>query len=452
MPHAMEIVVPPMGEPIDSARIISWIVPPGQAFRRGDILLEIETDKSVIEVPAEHDGTMLEHLVAVDGLLDADTPIARIQVEGEPAAAVGEEPQRVAATPAPAIAEVADERPTGETISDRRVRDGGRSASDRKFATPAARSLANDLGLGIDAIEGTGPGGRVTRSDVARAARRPGRARAVDGAPAGPVRNRMRDETVSTAHGELCVSVWESGAAANGPTVVFVHGMFGDRSTWAGIAHVVNRAGLRVVAMDLPCHGKSRSETTSLSGIVEAVSETIVKQCPGPVVLVGHSFGGAISAKVALVPNLRIETLIMVAPVGMGTQIEQSFLDGMSYAESNEAMLRELSKLTATGIVPSIAYVDELRDGIRTRRARMIDLCRKVSWNGVQQIDVIRDLATLRCPVKLIQGRRDQIVPWQHVLNAPPRVAIHLLPDAGHMPQWEAAAPTAEIILEAVLR
>src|ERR1019366_9997930 len=97
MANVIEIVVPPMGEPIDSARLVSWAVLPGQAFRTDDILLEIETDKSIIEVPAQEDGLMLEHLVSVDGLLNSDTPIARVQIEGEShAKGVGKEPKLLA--------------------------------------------------------------------------------------------------------------------------------------------------------------------------------------------------------------------------------------------------------------------------------------------------------------------------------------------------------------------
>ena len=81
-----DFVVPPVGEPIDSARLVRWLATPGQAFHAGEVLVEIETDKSIVEVPAPQDGVMVEHLVDVDGLLNADTPIARIRIEEELAA------------------------------------------------------------------------------------------------------------------------------------------------------------------------------------------------------------------------------------------------------------------------------------------------------------------------------------------------------------------------------
>ncbi|WP_334159667.1 biotin/lipoyl-containing protein, partial [Achromobacter insolitus] len=97
MTRTLDMVVPPTGEALDAARLVAWIVAPGQAFKTGDVLVEIETDKSIIEVPAHDDGIMVEHLVAVDGIVNADTVIARIQMEGE--APLKSQPQSASAPP-----------------------------------------------------------------------------------------------------------------------------------------------------------------------------------------------------------------------------------------------------------------------------------------------------------------------------------------------------------------
>ena len=453
MANVIEIVVPPMGEPIDSARLVSWAVLPGQAFRTDDILLEIETDKSIIEVPAQEDGLMLEHLVSVDGLLNSDTPIARVQIEGEShAKGVGKEPKLLAVKDGRDAVEPLDEPEASEIAVGRRDPSGGGLLRDRKLATPAARRLAGKFGIAIDTITGTGPCERVTQADISRALLAAGRRGAVDSAMAASGRTGLHETMVPTAYGEICIKLGEPVSIRSGPTVVLIHGIFGDRNTWTGIAHVVNRAGLRVLSMDLPCHGRSKSEITGFAEIVETVAEVIAKQCPGSIALVGHSFGGAVAAKVARKPNLGIESLVLIAPLGMGSEIEQSFLNGMTYADSNEAMLRELAKLTVAGTTPSIAYVNELRECIQARRDRMIEFCRRISWNGVQQLNALPDLVGLQRPIVVIQGRRDQIIPWQHVLNIPARVSLHLLPEAGHMPQWEATTLTTDIILDTVLR
>jgi len=231
-----------------------------------------------------------------------------------------------------------------------------------------------------------------------------------------------------------------------------VHGLFGDRNTWTGTADVLVRSGLSVVTIDLPCHGRSRSDATSFRDIVECTAEAVSKTCSGGMVLVGHSFGGAVTARVARKPTLLVDALVLIAPVGIGSQIEQSFLDSVIYADSDEAMLRALRKLTVSGMTPSIGYVQDLRQSITDRRERIAKLSRDVSWNGVQQLDVVPDLAASEHPTVIIQGRRDAIIPWEHVLNAPAKVALHLLPDAGHMPQWEATTLTTAIILDAIAR
>jgi len=115
-------------------------------------------------------------------------------------------------------------------------------------------------------------------------------------------------------------------------------------------------------------------------------------------------------------------------------------------------MLRELRRLTVAGIVPSTSYVNELRQGIAARRDRIIDFCRQVSWNGVQQLDTLPDLAASQRKTVVIQGRRDQIIPWKQVLDIPARAALHLLPDAGHMPKWEATTETTDIVLDSLAR
>jgi len=262
----------------------------------------------------------------------------------------------------------------------------------------------------------------------------------------------MRELTVPTSHGDVSVKVWEPSATQDARSVVLIHGLFGDRNVWAGTADLLVRAGFRTLAMDLPCHGTTRSNATSFGDIVDCVAEVVANQCTGSVVLVGHSFGAAVAARVARKPTSSVNALVLIAPVGIGSQIEQSFLDGMTYAETNEAMLRELRRLTVAGIVPSTSYVNELRQGIAARRDRIIDFCRQVSWNGVQQLDTLPDLAASQRKTVVIQGRRDQIIPWKQVLDIPARAALHLLPDAGHMPQWEATTATTDIVLDSLAR
>ncbi|MBD9474796.1 alpha/beta fold hydrolase [Achromobacter sp. ACM01] len=447
MTRTLDMVVPPTGEALDAARLVAWIVAPGQAFKTGDVLVEIETDKSIIEVPAHDDGIMVEHLVAVDGIVNADTVIARVQMEGEaaPAAsAAGVPAQSTAATPAAAAAAPAAAR--APVASPSLARPLAQPSGERKFATPAARRVAAERGIALDAVAGTGPNGRVTVADVGLASGNGQEGMLARGAPGA-----KREAWAATRHGDIRFTVWE-GSRPDSQTAVLIHGMFGDRDAWASLAHALSRAGLRVLAMDLPCHGATRSQATRFEHIVDAVADTVASQCIGPVNLIGHSFGAAVAARAASRPGMAVDSLVLIAPVGLGTEIDQSFLTGMTHAGTNEAAQRELQKLTVSGMTPSGNFIDALRQSTQARREPLIELCREVGWNGVQQLSIAADLASLQCRCTLIHGRRDAVIPWRHALNAPARTALHLLPDAGHMPQWEAGKLVADIVLEAFTR
>jgi pyruvate dehydrogenase E2 component (dihydrolipoamide acetyltransferase) len=124
----MELTMPKLSDSVADAVIVKWLKAPGDAFKRGDALMEVETDKATIVYEAEDDGTLESILVQ----------------EGE-TAAVGQ-----------AIASLA----SGESTN------GG-----RPNATPVARRLAVDLGVSLHEVAGTGPGGRITQEDVQAAAK-----------------------------------------------------------------------------------------------------------------------------------------------------------------------------------------------------------------------------------------------------------------------------------------
>lgn len=162
----VEIRVPPLGESLVDAVVGTWLKGEGDAVNRGDVLLELETDKVNLEVAATDDGvlgkieksegdvvTVGELLGVIDGAtVGAAAPAA---AEPEPAKVEAPAPAAVAAaTPsAPAPAPIAPAAPAADAA------DGGRAA-------PAVRMLAGELGVDLANITGTGPGGRITREDV----------------------------------------------------------------------------------------------------------------------------------------------------------------------------------------------------------------------------------------------------------------------------------------------
>jgi pyruvate dehydrogenase E2 component (dihydrolipoyllysine-residue acetyltransferase) len=141
--------------------IVRWLKGPGEGFRRGEALMEVETDKATVVFEAEDDGTLGAILVSEGESAAVGQPIARLA--GDDGAAPVER------RPAP-----------GAT-------NGSPPSGARPNATPVARRAALELGLSLQEVAGTGPGGRITSEDVRRAA---------ETAPARPVGDARGDVTV----------------------------------------------------------------------------------------------------------------------------------------------------------------------------------------------------------------------------------------------------------------
>ena len=134
--------MPKLSDSMADAVIIRWLVAPGDAFARGEALIEVETDKATVVYEAEADGTLDAILVPEGAAAAIGEPIATLaNGRAEPSKEDG---------PAPA------------------QRDG--AGTERPNASPVARRTAVELGVSLHGIVGSGPGGRITREDVQRAA------------------------------------------------------------------------------------------------------------------------------------------------------------------------------------------------------------------------------------------------------------------------------------------
>jgi pyruvate dehydrogenase E2 component (dihydrolipoamide acetyltransferase) len=156
-----EFKLPDVGEGLTEAEIVNWLVEPGDTVTEDQPVAEVETDKAVVEVPAPVNGTVREILAEEGEMVPVGTVIITFDVEGE-------EPEPDAETTAEAEptesdeTEVADGEPAEPEDVD--------ATSGRVFAAPSARRLARELGVSIGAVDGSGPGGRVTEADVREAA------------------------------------------------------------------------------------------------------------------------------------------------------------------------------------------------------------------------------------------------------------------------------------------
>ena len=153
-----QLTMPKLSDSMADAVIIKWLKTPGEAFARGEALIEVETDKATVVYEAESDGTLAAILVAEGETAAVGEPIATLSNgEAAPAAPARREPAREAGP---------DTAPSDGGAHPRQSEPQG----DRPNATPVARRAAVELGVSLHGIAGSGPGGRVTVEDVRAAA------------------------------------------------------------------------------------------------------------------------------------------------------------------------------------------------------------------------------------------------------------------------------------------
>jgi 2-oxoglutarate dehydrogenase E2 component (dihydrolipoamide succinyltransferase) len=145
----VDVKVPQLSESVAEATLLQWKKKAGEAVAVDEILIEIETDKVVLEVPAPSAGVIAEIVVPDGGTVTADQVIAKIDTEGRASAA------------APAAAKPAQATPSAVSTS---APAAGGSKSD--VAMPAAAKMMADNNLAAGSVAGTGRDGRVTKGDV----------------------------------------------------------------------------------------------------------------------------------------------------------------------------------------------------------------------------------------------------------------------------------------------
>ena len=435
------LLLPRLGETMIEGTIIAWQKQPGESFRRGESLLELETDKMAVEVPALEDGEMVAHLAAAGDVVAIDAPIATIRgVEDAAAIAVQEDAPKAAAEmkeardPSPSAAAPAVSDPPEEGASPLPDEAPSSGESPRPRSSPAARRLAGRLGIPLTNLRGSGPRGRVMIADVQRQhedgqpppAAAPRRETLESGATnaTAPVYNRPTGTAFVDLgpHGRLHYRRWPGAQPARRGTVLLIHGFAGDLTTWNAAAEFLAGKSFDVVAVDLPGHGATEGTASTPAECAETLLGALdslgisADAAVGGLHLVGLSMGAVVATRLAQASPVKIASLTLLAPAALGTEINQEFLDGIVGAETVPALERELRKTTARPLPYASSALDRTLTAFRQepRRQQLRALSRAFAHDGVQH----------------------RILRWQVALDLPGHVAIHLF-DTGHMPHWE---------------
>ena len=223
-----EIQMPKLSDTMTEGTLVSWKKKKGDKVSAGDVIAEIETDKATMEWESPEDGTLTEIYVEEGGKVNVGDKIAFIGEEGEEAPkkeekpkakekkaepAKEKKPQAETEKPAPAEKEEEETAPPKETQktakraeptkpAEKAKAPAARSTSTdeaRVKASPVARRVAAELGVDLASVNGTGPEGRVTESDV-RAAAKSGGAVASKAPPQSP---RLRQSNPAKARASI---------------------------------------------------------------------------------------------------------------------------------------------------------------------------------------------------------------------------------------------------------
>ncbi|MFI6985961.1 dihydrolipoamide acetyltransferase family protein [Embleya sp. NPDC050154] len=164
-----EFTMPSLGADMDEGTLTEWLVHEGDRVARGDVVAVVETAKSAIEVECFDAGTITRLLVEPGRTVPVGTPLAVIETSGEPSP----EPSTPAVASLPA-GEPSKPGGSPPPEHDRRTAAEAESPLSRGTSpigtSPLVRHMADELGVPLAALHGSGPGGRVTRADVREAA------------------------------------------------------------------------------------------------------------------------------------------------------------------------------------------------------------------------------------------------------------------------------------------
>ncbi|WLR94172.1 pyruvate dehydrogenase complex dihydrolipoamide acetyltransferase [Shinella zoogloeoides] len=188
----INITMPALSPTMEEGNLAKWLVKEGDTVKSGDVIAEIETDKATMEVEAVDEGTVAKIVVpaGTEGV-KVNTLIAILAAEGEDVSAAaaggGSAPKAEAKAPeAKAEAPKEAEKPAAAAAPAAAASAGPAPARDgnRVFSSPLARRIAKEAGIDISAVSGSGPHGRVVKSDVEKAAASGGAKPAAAAAPA----------------------------------------------------------------------------------------------------------------------------------------------------------------------------------------------------------------------------------------------------------------------------
>lgn len=237
------------------------------------------------------------------------------------------------------------------------------------------------------------------------------------------------------------------------PPIVLLHGFGGTSSGWADLIPVLS-AERRVLAFDLPGHGSSLDwpETCNAVVAMKAVVAELSSLGIDRAHLVGHSMGGAIAALIGLRQPECVASLTLLAPGGFGFEINHRLLRSFARATDPASVQVLLEQFYGwefslpQGTIESVVQ-DRARPGVTEALSAIAET---IIDGRVQKVLPRAELADIGCPVKIIWGTQDRVLPTRQSHKLPGTIATHIFERVGHMPHQEVPDEVTRLILENV--
>lgn len=253
-------------------------------------------------------------------------------------------------------------------------------------------------------------------------------------------------QTVETPHG--AINYFDAGSG-DGPPVVLVHGFGGDLNNWMFVQPSLAESH-RAIAVDLPGHGGSVKRVgegdpaalaNALEGLLDALSIDTAH-------LVGHSLGGAVALDLAHSSPGRVASLTLIAPAGLGPDINMDYITGFLEAKRRKQMKPVLELLFAD---PGLVSADMVEDILKFKRLdgvfdALSTIAERSFAEGRQALSYGQALIGTDRPVRVIWGEVDRIIPATHAEDLPSHIDVVRLAETGHMAQMEQARQVSRLI------
>jgi pyruvate dehydrogenase E2 component (dihydrolipoamide acetyltransferase) len=409
------------GEYMESVVVVNWAGRPGDRVKAGDLIVTVETAKAATEVEASHDGWLIQINFAEGQEAPVGAVLGLISDTEPQSVPISNNTEGSQQSVVPAVVEtkaaIVSQPPEGRVV-----------------ASPLARRLARRAGLDLAGLEGSGPNGRIKQCDVLKALD-------MRASPPAPIVTSPTPVATPTTAPRPCAI-----------PIVLLHGFSADKSTWRQILPLLGR-DVETITLDLPGHGSSADQAAgNIQDLACWVSDKLESAGIERAHLVGHSLGGATALALTALGRVAVQSVTLLAPGGLGPEINGSFIAGLTRSATPEALERWLTLMLGENAALPQGYAAAVLGQLNRigNRPAIEALANRLFAHGTQAFDMRPALKALSVPTRIIWGRSDRVIPFSHTANMPDFVAVHLLSGVGHVPQMEAPSLTARLIMETV--